>query len=184
MLEVSFNPFPELITERLLLRPVIADDTQAVFELRSDPDHMRYIAKPLMQTLADAEAHIRLIQEGIEKNEMINWGVSLKENPELIGIIGFYRINKAHHRSEVGYMLNKKHWRKGIMHEALMAVVKHGFEKMDFHQLEAIIDKENVASEKLLLKNNFSKEAHFKENYFFEGKYLDSVHYCRLNEIK
>jgi len=136
-----------------------------------------------MSTLADAEAHLIMVLERIANNEMIEWAICFKESDQLIGSVGFYRMAKEHYRSEVGYMLHKNHWRKGIMDEALKAVLAYGFGQLRLHQIEAIIDKDNIASEKLLLKNKFVKEAHFKENYFFEGKFLDSVHYTLLTNL-
>jgi len=43
------------------------------------------------------------------------------------------------------------------------------------------VNPKNKASIKLLKKNKFRKEAHFRENYYFNGKYLDSAIYCRLS---
>ncbi|HXB39423.1 MAG TPA: GNAT family N-acetyltransferase [Bacteroidia bacterium] len=180
MLTLNISPFPELQTERLILRAVKQTDVHEVFTLRSDKETMRYIAKPLMKTLSDAEAHIKIIEEGIKKKEHINWAITLKGEDKLIGILGFYRMALEHHRSEVGYMLLKQYHRKGIMNEALNAVIDYGFNKIKFHQIEAIIDNNNAASEGILIKNKFVKEAHFKENYLFGGKYLDSVHYTIL----
>ena len=45
-------------------------------------------------------------------------------------------------------------------------MVKYGFEEMKLHSIEAIIDPANLASEKVLQKNGFKKEAHLKENEF------------------
>ena len=52
---------------------------------------------------------------------------------------------------------------------------------MKLHSIEAVIDPRNSASEKVLQKNGFIKEAHLKENEFFEGEFIDSVIYSRLN---
>jgi ribosomal-protein-alanine N-acetyltransferase len=52
---------------------------------------------------------------------------------------------------------------------------------MKLHSIEAIIDPENGASEKVLQKNGFIKEGHLKENEFYDGKFLDCFIYSRLN---
>ena len=180
MLELNFNPFPILETERLRLRRVEPKDVKEVFALRSDKEVMRYIAKPLMKTLSDAEAHIKMIEEGIQKHEYINWAITLKGEDTLIGILGFYRMAKEHYRTEVGYMLDGKFHKQGIMQEAIKVVLAYGFNEMKAHSITAVIDPRNTASENILLKNNFVKEAHFKEDYFFNGEFLDSVHYSLL----
>ena len=66
--------------------------------------------------------------------------------------------------------------------EAINEVVNYGFEVMQLHSIEAIIDPENFASEKVLQKNGFVKEAHLKENEFYDGRFLDTVIYSILNQ--
>ena len=123
-----------------------------------------------------------MINAKIENNEGINWAITYKGSPKLIGILGHYRIKPEHHRAEIGYMLHKEHNGKGIITEAVQEVVKYGFNEMKLHSIEAIIDPENFGSEKVLQKCGFIKEAHFKENEFFEGRFIDSVIYSILNK--
>ena len=177
MTELNFDPFPELETERLRLREVNVDDKKEVFQLRSDKDIMKFIPRPLVKNVEEAIEFIRTIEEGIKKKEFINWAITLKGNDKLIGIIGFYRMAIDHNRAEVGYILQGDFQKKGIMREALLEVINYGFNKMKLHTIEAVIDPRNAASENILVKSNFTKEAHFRENFFYEGEYLDSVHY-------
>lgn len=180
MLQLNFSPFPVLETERLRLRKITEQDIESMFAIRSDADSMRYVPRPLAKTREDVTAHIKMINDGIEKNEFINWGITLKNKDEMIGILGFYRIAKEDNRAEVGYMLNKNFYRKGIMQEAIQAALIYGFEEMKLHKTDAVIDPRNTASENVLLKAGFTKEAHFKEHCFFEGEYRDDVHYALL----
>ena len=182
MLTINFTPFPNLETERLLLRRVNESDVNEVFALRSNPETMKYIPRPLVKTIDNALEHIAMINAKIENNEGINWAITYKGSPKLIGILGHYRIKPEHHRAEIGYMLHKEHNGKGIITEAVQEVVKYGFNEMKLHSIEAIIDPKNFGSEKVLQKCGFIKEAHFKENEFFEGRFLDSVIYSILNK--
>lgn len=182
MLDINFSPFQNLETERLCLRRVIKEDVNEIFALRSDQEVMKYIPRPLVKTEEDALAHIAMIDEKIDSNEGINWAITLKDNPKLIGIIGHYRIRPEHFRAEIGYMLLPEHQGKGIISEAIKEVVHYGFEVMKLHSIEAIIDPENFASEKVLQKNGFVKEAHLKENEYYEGRFLDTVIYSILNK--
>lgn len=181
MLEINFTPFPNLETERLLLRRVSKNDVNEVFALRSDAETMKYVPRPLVTTQNEALEHIALIDSKIESNEGINWAITLKGSPKLIGIIGHYRIKPEHYRSEIGYMILPEFQGKGIVTEAVKAVVEYGFNEMHLHSIEAIIDPENTASAMVLEKNNFIKEAHLKENEFYDGRFLDTVIYSLLN---
>lgn len=182
MLTINFTPFPNLETERLLLRRVNENDANEIFALRSNPETMKYIPRPLVKSIDDALEHVAMIDAKIESNEGINWAITYKDSPKLIGIIGHYRIKPEHFRAEVGYMLLPEYNGKGIITEAVQEVVKYGFNEMKLHSIEAIIDPENFGSEKVLRKCGFVKEAHLKENEFYEGRFLDTVIYSILNK--
>ena len=178
---IQFTPFPILETDRLVLRSVDKNDVNEIFALRSDAEIMKFIPRPLVKNLEEALEHIASIDAKIKANEGINWAITLKGNPKLIGIIGHYKIKPEHFRSEIGYMLSPKFNGKGIISEAVSRVIAYGFQEMKLHSIEAIIDPENIASARVLEKNNFIKEAHLKENEFYDGRFLDTVIYSLLN---
>lgn len=180
MLTINFHPFKDLETERLLLRRVAESDYPEIMELRGNPETMKYIPRPLVKTKEDAINHFKMIDKKIESNEGINWAITLKGNPKLIGIIGHYRIQPENYRCEIGYMILPENNGKGIVTEAIKVVLKYGFDDLQMHSIEAVIDPENTASERVLQKNGFVKEAHLIENEFAEGKFWDSVIYSIL----
>lgn len=180
MIEINFHPFKNLETERLSLRRVSIDDLNEILELRGNPETMKFIPRPLVKTEEDALNHFKMIDEKIEKNEGINWAITVKENPKLIGIIGHYRIQPENHRCEIGYMILPQYNGQGIVTEAIKAVLEYGFEDMNMHSIEAVIDPDNIASERVLQKNGFVKEAHILENEYYDGKFWDTVIYSIL----
>lgn len=182
MLTLNFSPFPIIETERLLFRRVSEHDVNEILELRTNPKTMKYIPRPLLKTIEDALGHYKMINDAIDNNTGINWGITIKGNPKLLGIIGFYRIQPENYRAEIGYMLLPEFQGKGIVTESVQTLVDYGFNEMKLHSVEAVIDPDNIASEKVLKKCNFTKEAHFKENEFYDGKFLDSVVYSILKK--
>ena len=181
MLRLHFFPFPELTTERLLLKQITPDDAPALFELRSNKQVMQYIDRPLAQTIDNAMALIKLITDALHSNDAITWGIFLKEQPaRLIGTIGFWRIQKEHCRAEIGYMLHPSLQGKGMMQEAMTKVLDYGFKTMNLHSVEANVNPSNEASIRLLERSGFVREAYFKENYFYNGQFLDSAIYSLL----
>jgi ribosomal-protein-alanine N-acetyltransferase len=180
MLTINFHPFHNLETERLLLRRLNNNDVEEVFALRSNPQVMQYIPRPILKSQEEALAHIAMMDEKIENNTGINWGITVKGEEKIMGIIGHYRIQPENHRAEIGYMSLPQYNGKGYITEAIKAVVTYGFEQMNLHSIEAVIDPGNTASEKVLLKNGFVKEAHILENELLEGKFWDTVIYSLL----
>ena len=180
MLDINFSPFPVLESERLIFRAIRDTDINEIFALRSNPQLMQYIPRPLITSLDEARAHLKMIQDKIDSNEGINWAMTEKGNDKLISLIGFYKIENENFRSEIGYMLLPEYQNKGYITEAIKTLLNFGFNQMGLHSVEAVIDPRNIASEKALLKNGFVKEAHFVENCYFDGTFLDSAHYSIL----
>ena len=179
---IDFSKFPYLSTERLNLRPVEIADVHELFLIRSDEQVMKYIDRPLAKATEDAKALIQVIIDGLNANEAITWAISLKKEPKLIGTIGFWRIIEEHYRAEIGYVLHPEFQGKGIMQEALEKVLDYGFNILKLHSIEANVNPNNAASIKLLERNRFVKEAYFRENYYSNGKFLDTVIYSLINE--
>ncbi|MFI5133801.1 MAG: GNAT family N-acetyltransferase [Chitinophagales bacterium] len=184
MLTLNFTPFPQLITDRLMLRQISNDDVSAIFSLRSDKKVMQFIDRPLAKTTDDAIQLIQRIIDSLTNNDGITWGITMKNNPGLIGTIGFWRIDKEHHRAEIGYLLHPDQQGKGMMQEAMNVVLDHGFHVMKLHSVEANVNPANEASIRLLERNRFVREAYYKENYFSDGKFLDSAIYSLLTPVK
>ena len=181
MIETDFLPFPEIKTQRLLLRKLEKEDCQEIFFLRSDEKVLQYIGKEPILTIEEAEEFIEKISNILLIKEGIMWGITLLENPtKVIGTICFWNLVKEHDRAELGYTLHPDFWRRGIMKEAIESVIDFGFLKMRLHSIEALINPDNKASEALLEATGFKKEGHIKENFYFRGNFQDRSIYSRL----
>ena len=95
-------------------------------------------------------------------------------------MIGFPNLKPEHFRAEVGYTLSKAWHRQGMMREALACILKYGFEHMNLHSVEAITDADNNASGSLLMSIGFVQEAFFKEDFYYNGQFRNSIHYGML----
>ena len=104
-----------------------------------------------------------------------------KETGFPIGECGFHTWAASHNRAEVFYnMTNDNYKQKGLMTEALKAVLKFGFTQLKLHRIEALIAAENEPSLKLLFRYGFSKEGTMREDYVVDGKNEDSDCYSLL----
>lgn len=184
MLTINFHPFPVLATERLWLKQIVMEDADQLLKLRSDKSVMKYIPRKPAESIEDALQLIVHFDGVIHHNDKITWGLYLKETDELIGTIGYVTIYKDDFRAEIGYLLRPDHQGKGLMTEALQAVVGFGFNTLNFHTIEAIVHPDNKPSAKILKSNQFIKEAYLKESQFFNGKFIDSIIYSRTNPIQ
>lgn len=181
MLQLNFAPFPELETGRLLLRRMTLADAPEMFFFRSDETVMKFIGREPVKIISEAEEFIEKIESGINSNNTIMWGIVLKESPEkLIGTICYWNIQMENYRAEIGFLLHPNYWRKGIMKEAINRILEYGFNVMKLHSIEGRTHADNIASASVLEATGFLKEGHLKEEFYFRGKFLDSVIYSRL----
>lgn len=152
-----------------------------MFEMRSDPEVMQYIQRPIAKSHDDAMALIKVLMDSFDSNSAITWGVFEKGKDKLMGTAGFWQIEKNNFRGEIGYLLHKDLWGKGIMHEILAAIISYGFNEINLNAIVGICNPVNEASIKLLERHNFKKEGQLSDALFFEGQFYDSVVFCLLN---
>jgi ribosomal-protein-alanine N-acetyltransferase len=181
MLDFTITEVPTIETDRLILRKQELSDAPELFYLRTSEVVMRYIDRPHPDNIQDSERMIQLINDNFKIGASMIWAITLKTDPgRMIGNLGFWRTDLPNHRAELGYILHHDFWRQGILSEALNVVLKLAFEDIGFHSICANINPGNEASRRLLLKHGFQKEAYFKEDYYFNGKFLDSEIYGLL----
>ena len=181
MVSLNFSPFPELKTQRLLLRKLEKTDVNEMFFLRSNENVLRYIGREPTKTIAESEEFINTINKNVDGNESILWGITFLNDPSaIIGTICLWNFKTENFRGEIGYLLHPDHWRKGIMKEAINSVVEYGFSVLGLHSIEALLSPENIASSSVLESTGFEKEGHLKESFYFNGKFTDTAIYSRL----
>ncbi|WP_178989381.1 GNAT family N-acetyltransferase [Winogradskyella schleiferi] len=177
---MNFTPFPELVSNRLFLRNIFPSDHAELLYLRSDKTLNKYIERPehrQTKTTADAIKFIKELNENIQNNTSIAWGITLKNKPQIIGTICLWNFSKNKAFAEVGFDLHSEFQGKGIMTEALKLILDFGFNTLKLHKIEAFTHRENKSSKKLLLKNGFDLITDRKDmdnvcNVIFEIKNL------------
>ena len=157
--------FPQLETERLVLRELADSDSSALFQNYSDED----IAKNFMDTpLTDIEQAIQFIEAfraEFRQGEAITWAVSLKGKNEFIGTCSY--MIEANLCAEIGYDLSKAQWGKGLMSEAMRAIIEYGFNELGLQTIKADTLSENTRSVKLLERLGFQLDQVREKSHFF-----------------
>jgi [ribosomal protein S5]-alanine N-acetyltransferase len=181
MLHFQLTPFTPLRTPRLILRRITAADAPALLELRSNQSVLRYLDREPAKTVEETLALVAKMDAAVEKGEGIMWGLARPEEEQhLLGNCGLWQLNAEHHRGEIGYLLHPDCWGQGLMTEAITAVCRYGFEQMHLHSIEATVNPQNAASIRALERQGFVREAYFRENYYWRGRFYDSAIYSLL----
>lgn len=169
----------QLPTKRLSLRPLRASDAQAIFELFTDPDVLRYWGTP-WTSIDSADDFIAKESEAMSTGKHVRLGIELKESGKLIGVCNLFNLSASSRRAEVGYCLAKTAWRQGYITESLTALLDYGFQVLDLNRVEADIDPRNVASAKSVEAQGFVQEGYLPERWILNGEFSDSLMYGLL----
>jgi ribosomal-protein-alanine N-acetyltransferase len=161
-----FDPFPVLSTARLRLRCFSLADSEGMFQTLIHPTTARFSGKAPPASVDEIRAKIEMILETVRAGDAVSWALASAETGEYLGSAGLWRWDKAHFRAEIGYELTSIAWGKGLMPEALAAILAYGFEHMKLHSVEAKVHPENAASMRVLTKLGFEREAYFRENHW------------------
>lgn len=166
--------FPQLETERLLLREVSMEDCTAIFDNYTDPQVTEYFMEPLL----DRQQAVAIVEEYIEYDRAdtgIVWAVTLKGSPTLVGTCGYEVLSPYDQRGEIGYDLARAHWGQGIMREALEAVIAYSFTQLGLNRIQAYVLADNARSIGLLRRLHFETEGVLREYRRFKGRFSDWV---------
>jgi ribosomal-protein-alanine N-acetyltransferase len=176
----AFVDFPDLKTDRLYLRQMRSNDADALFGIKSNPEVTRQHGQGPHQTIEQTRNWIQQRMEDYGKQSTIYWVCTFKgKEDDAIGAICFWNFDSAFNCAELGYELNPSHWGKGIMSEALAAILTYGF-NAGLHRIEANPFAFNESSIRLLQKLGFKHEGTLRERYFFRGEFVDQLYFGML----
>ena len=167
-------------TERLVLRPLAADDAGALFAVFADPEVMRYWSSPPWTALDQASQYIAGAEQGILNGTALRLGIEVAATGQLIGQAALYSFDPQNRRCDVGYALGRAHWGHGYLGEALAAMLAHGFAGLGLNRVEADIDPRNQASARALVRLGFLHEGLMRERWIVGGEICDTAFYGLL----
>lgn len=166
-------------TDRLLLRKIAQVDFEDWYAILSDAETMKHYPAPY-----DADGVQRWIDWTLKNYEQYGfglWAVILQETGEFIGDCGITMQNiHGQMLPEIGYHINKKHWRKGYASEAARKCMEYAFETLGFSAVYSYMSADNAASYGVALKNGM----HFVEEYTDEHHDCTKVYAMKREEWK
>lgn len=172
---------PTIELENCILREKKESDTEDFLAYYSNPDVNQYILATPPYDFESARRELMYYKSYFQYNQGAYFAIADKETDKMIGVIGVMNLNHLHNRCEISYDLDQNYWKKGIMTNAVKAVCDFAIENFKIHRIEAVILKENIASDKLLTKCGFTLEGRIRDYKYFKGKYYDIQLYSKIN---
>ena len=171
--------FPIIKTKRLLLRQFIAIDLENVYKGLSDPEILKYYGVSY-KTLEDTKAQMQFFVDLEKEGTGIWWAVCSLDNKTFYGAGGLNSLNKVHKKAEIGFWLLKEFWGQGIMTEVMPIICNYGFDNLELHRIEGIVETNNLTCKKAMKKLDFKLEGTMKDCEVKNGKFISLEIYAKF----
>lgn len=172
--------FPSIETERLLLRQIVPNDLENVFNGLSHPEVIKYYGVNF-HSLETTNEQMEWFKNLEKSNSGIWWAICSKDSNEFYGAGGLNDVDKANKKAEIGFWLLPNYWGFGFMKEAMPKICKYGFEQMNLHRIEGFVDSDNTNCKNGMAKLNFKHEGTMTDCEFKNGKFLSLDIYALIN---
>jgi RimJ/RimL family protein N-acetyltransferase len=172
----------ELLTARLRLREFSEDDWHATWPYESDPEVVRYQSHGV-RTAEESRKYIvdSMATAHESPRRIYDLAVVLREGGRLIGRCGLKVVDPEQREGALWYIADRSVWGKGYIPEAAEALLDFGFGTLGLHRVWGDCDPRNEASVRVQRKLGMRQEAHFRENAFLKGEWVDSLIHAILD---
>ena len=179
------SEIPTLQYGRYILRPLADSDVTSIFEACQDPLIPRFTTVPANYTMAHALDFVQRVPASIELQRelpfVIEFGVG--DEKKFAGVVSLHTISIENHRAEIGYWMDAAMRGQGIATMAAKMITGYGFDTLRFKRIEAAVDLDNTASQKLLLSAGYEREGVLRQRVTrADGTQIDMVMFAALNQ--
>ena len=179
------SEIPTLQYGRYTLRPTLDSDVTAIYEACQDPLIPRFTTVPINYTMSHALDYFQRIPASIELQREIPFVIEfgLGDEKEFAGVISLHTISIDNHRAEIGYWMREQMRGKGIATAAVKILTGYGLDTLGFKRIEAAVDLDNTASQKLLISAGYEREGVLQQRVTrSNGNQIDMVIFAALNQ--
>ena len=182
---MRYVEFENIETQRLTLRDIRMEDLLEYYErLFGDGDVCRYLLFDPHQDISESMASIEKTLARYAAGNCYRWGIALKEDDTLIGIIELLRFDEEANTCSFAYMLGCDYWNRGFATEALSAVIRFAFEKMEIDRIMVDHMTPNAASGAVMRKVGMTHTGAERGKYEKHGRIFDAELYEIRNNIR
>ena len=168
-------------TPRLILRRAIREDTDPMFRnWASDPEVTKFLTWPPHANIGVTQTVLESWLAEYEKADYYQWMIVLREIGEPIGSISVVRQNDAVEEAEIGYCIGSAWWHKGIVSEALAAVIEYLFTEVGMNRIAARHDPNTPHSGGVMRKCGMVYEGTTRASDKNNQGICDAAHYAIL----
>lgn len=169
-----------LVTERLILRDFRLEDTEAVHAYGSDPEVTAYMPWGPNSPQDTAAFMARALEQQATWPRLdLGLAIELKSEAQVVGSIALHLRDIPNATAEMGYVLRRDLWGRGLVSEAAGAMAAMGF-NLGLHRIVATCDERNVGSYRVMEKLGMRREGLFRQDRRIRGAWRDTYVYAVL----
>ena len=177
------EPSYPLETERLLLRPFVPEDLDALFAIHSRDELTTFLywnarTKEEVRNVLDKKTKSRAINA---PGDVLALAATLKTTKELVGDCILQWIDNEHRQGEIGFIFHPSHHRRGYATETAALLLRLAFEDWKLHRVIGRLEARNTPSARVLEKLGMRREAHLIENEYVKNEWQSEIVYAMLD---
>lgn len=169
-------------SERIKFTKMRIENSNAIHVMASNPEVSKYIGWPLTESLSQTRTYVEEMLRREEAGSFKYANIEDKRFGNVIGTVMLFGHDEDARHAEVGYVIEKSVWGKGIGTEVVELAKQVAFNTLGLRKLHARVVGENVGSSRILEKNGFVKEGCLKDYYNIDGVFMDCVLYGGFDE--
>ncbi|WP_297131501.1 GNAT family N-acetyltransferase [Terrisporobacter sp.] len=185
MYDSKYTHIKILVTKRTILRPIMIEDAQDLFEYYSNGKVLKYIPIKTHKNIQETKKFISTyFIDNYNKKKYSHYAIVYKNNKKVIGNIGFNNISPNSSEGEIGICINPNYWGLNLSTELLGTILKYGFYDLNLDKIYAVVYDDNKYSKSPLLKYNFEFSHEFTKRFAsLNNKHIKCQKYFLSREI-
>jgi len=163
------DAFPTIVTPRLRLRQFEPRDDRGLHACLGNEQLVRYWDFAACKDIEETRRWVRILSKTTSPYDYLAWAVADAKTDDCIGMVNYHHREARNHRLEIGYILNARWHGRGLMREAVRALMAHCTDNLKTRRITAIIHPDNAPSIRLVTKLGFECEGGPLRDYWRIG---------------
>lgn len=175
-----FAHLPTLRTPRLTLRPARMSDAGDMYEYSRDPQVAYHVLWEPHASIHQTRGYLRCLLRQYRTGQPSTYVIVLTEEHKVIGTIGLMWLQEENRSAEIGYSLSRAYWNRGLMTEAVRAMLGFCFDTLHLNRVEAQYETDNPASGAVMRHAGMRREGLLRQRIYNKGRFVDVELYAIL----
>ncbi|MDD3212388.1 MAG: GNAT family protein [Eubacteriales bacterium] len=175
-----YSNLPTLRTPRLTLRPARMSDAGDMYEYSRDPQVACHVLWDAHASIHQTRGYLRCLLRQYRTGQPSTYVIVLTEERKVIGTIGLMWLQEENRSAEIGYSLSRAYWNRGLMTEAVRAMLGFCFNNLRLNRVEAQHETDNPASGAVMRHAGMRREGLLRQRIYNKGRFVDVELYAIL----